>query len=126
MYACESILVQLQDGSWWTVTLGIRPRNGRFQHLGRETFLAFDIAVSTKISFTPTADNEEAGLVVRADDKNHYDLVITRQGGKRVVMLRKCLKNEIVSTGYGSVYLKWKSNTIWIVSVYFLISFFSI
>ncbi len=33
-------LVQLKDGSWWAVLLGIRPKNGRFHHLGRETFLA--------------------------------------------------------------------------------------
>ena len=33
-------IVQLSDGSWWIVCLGIRPHDGRFQHLGRETFLA--------------------------------------------------------------------------------------
>lgn len=27
-------------GGWWVVFLGIRPRGGRFHHLGRETFLA--------------------------------------------------------------------------------------
>jgi len=37
-------LVQLEDGSWWTVFLGIRPApvafGGLHHHLGRETFLA--------------------------------------------------------------------------------------
>ncbi len=33
-------LVQLKDGTWWAVMLGIRPKNGHFHHLGRETFLA--------------------------------------------------------------------------------------
>ncbi|QJD85006.1 glycoside hydrolase family 43 protein [Cohnella herbarum] len=37
-------LVQLEDGSWWAVFLGIRPVSvpfvGRHHHLGRETFLA--------------------------------------------------------------------------------------
>lgn len=160
-------LVQLKDGSWWAVCLGIRPQNGKFQHLGRETFLApivwneegwpkvgidgvvkeeyslpdlpvhtwektavrdefdknslelywnflrnpysqdwslserkgylrlkgselnfdkpdspaficrrqtaFDVRIATKLDFIPTADNEEAGLVIRANDKNHYD-----------------------------------------------------
>ena len=33
-------LVQLKDGSWRAVCLGIRPRNGKYQHLGRETFFA--------------------------------------------------------------------------------------
>lgn len=177
-------LVQLKDGSWWAVCLGIRPQNGKFQHLGRETFLApitwtkdgwpkvgadgivreefprpnlpvhvwekdpiqddfdsstlnlywnflrnpyakdwslterpgflrlkgsevnfsksdspafigrrqtaFNITASAKVNFVPTADNEEAGLVVRADDRNHYDLLITLHNGKKAVMLRKC------------------------------------
>ena len=171
-------LVQLKDGSWWAVCLGIRPQNGKFQHLGRETFLApitwdnngwpkvgtdgivreefprpnlplhvwkkdlvrddfdgsvlnlywyflrnpyekdwslterpgylrlkgselnfsendspafigrkqtgFDITASAKVDFNPVANNEEAGLVVRADDKNHYDLVITQIGRAHV------------------------------------------
>jgi xylan 1,4-beta-xylosidase len=33
-------LVELSDGTWWAVLLGIRPRNGRHHHLGRETFLS--------------------------------------------------------------------------------------
>jgi alpha-N-arabinofuranosidase len=33
-------LVELDDGTTWAVFLGTRPQNGRFNHLGRETFLA--------------------------------------------------------------------------------------
>ena len=33
-------LVELDDGTTWAVFLGIRPQGGRFNHLGRETFLA--------------------------------------------------------------------------------------
>jgi alpha-N-arabinofuranosidase len=33
-------LVELADGTWWAVLLGIRPKGGRHHHLGRETFLA--------------------------------------------------------------------------------------
>ena len=33
-------VVELKDGTFWAVMLGIRPKNGRFHHLGRETFLA--------------------------------------------------------------------------------------
>lgn len=33
-------LIELGDGTWWAVLLGIRPKNGRHHHLGRETFLA--------------------------------------------------------------------------------------
>lgn len=55
---------------------------------------AFEFVASTKIVFTPTAPNEEAGLLVRADDANHYDFVITTRGGKRVVLLRQFLQNK--------------------------------
>ncbi len=183
-------LVQLPDDSWWMVCLGIRPRNGRYHVLGRETFLApvtwtqdgwpkggtdgivkpeypapnlpehvwekepirdgfdsaklglawnfvrnpydadwsltekpgvlrlhgskinasekdspayvcrrqtaFDFAASTKLSFTPTTPNEEAGLVIRGDDANHYDFVITQRAGKRVALLRQFLQNKEV------------------------------
>ncbi|MDR1645812.1 MAG: glycoside hydrolase family 43 protein [Tannerellaceae bacterium] len=190
-------LIQLKDGSWWAVSLGIRPRNGRFQHLGRETFLipvlrdesgwpltntggvvqekypvpnlpphpwekepvrddfssatlnlqwnfirnpyakdwsltekpgylrlkgsalnlseknspafvgrrqtAFDVVASAKVGFTPVAEGEEAGLVVRANGKNHYDLLITRQEGKRVVMFRKVVREKVVHTAYTDI-----------------------
>jgi xylan 1,4-beta-xylosidase len=33
-------LVQAQNGTFWLVLLGIRPTNGPYHHLGRETFLA--------------------------------------------------------------------------------------
>jgi len=190
-------LLQLPDSSWWAVCLGIRPKGGNYQHLGRETFLApitfdkngwprsgkdgivreeypapnlpqhvwekesvrddfdttelnlpwnfirnphatdwsltenpgylrlngskinfsvknspafigrrqsaFNLVASAKISFEPTAENEEAGLVIRADDKNHYDLLITKYAGKRVVILRKYLKDEVVSLSYKEI-----------------------
>ena len=190
-------LVQLKDGTWWLVSLGIRPKGGKFHHLGRETFLApitwtddgwpiagnkgvmmqefpapklpvhiwekeearddfskpilglqwnfiqnpydgdwtltekpgylrlkgskvslkekdspafvgrrqtdFNMAVSTKIDFTPTAPNEEAGLVVRGNDVNHYSLLITQHEGKRVVMFRTYLKDKVASTNYKQI-----------------------
>lgn len=181
-------LVQLPDKSWWLVSLGIRPKGGKYHHLGRETFLApitwtqdgwpvggnkgvmmetftapglpehlwekepvrddfnstklglqwnflrnpydadwsltekpgylrlkgskvslkekdspafvgrrqtaFNIVASTKISFNPTAANEEAGLVIRGNDANHFDLFITLQNGKHVVRFRKYLQDK--------------------------------
>lgn len=189
-------LVQLKDGSWWTVCLGIRPKGGKYQHLGRETFLApitwneegwpkvgttgvveeeyqrpnlplhpwekepirddfssstlglswnfvrnphpedwsltarsgylrlngsskslnekvspaficrrqtaFDVVASTKVSFMPTTENEEAGLAIRANDDNHYDLVITLVDGKRVVKFRQYLKG-VATTSYKEI-----------------------
>lgn len=181
-------LVQLQDGSWWAVCLGIRPQNGKYQHIGRETFLApvtwsadgwpkvgtdgvvaesyprpnlplhkwekepardnFDseklklnwyflrnpydkdwsltarpgylrlngselsfkqndspafvgrrqtalnMEASTKMEFTATAENEEAGLVIRGNDKNHYDLLVTMRNGRRTAILRQYLDDK--------------------------------
>jgi xylan 1,4-beta-xylosidase len=181
-------LVQLPDGSWWLFSLGIRPKGGKYHHLGRETFLApvkwtddgwpiagdngimleeftapnlpehkwekdpvrddfsseklelpwnflrnpyaadwsltekpgylrlngskvslsgtdspafvgrrqahFNMVVSTKMSFTPMAENEEAGLVVRGNDENHFSLYVTLHEGKRVATLRKALKDK--------------------------------
>ena len=185
-------LVDDADGNWWAVCLGIRPVNGKYQHLGRETFLApvtwdadgwpkvgkdgvvqetylfpnlpshvwmeqpvrddfdqetlgldwtfirnpahsfwsltekpgslrlkgtainfttndspsfigrrqaaFNLTASAKVNFIPKVENEEAGLVVRADDKNHYDLLITERNGQRVAMIRKTLKDKVVDT----------------------------
>ncbi|MFA6404325.1 MAG: glycoside hydrolase family 43 protein [Salinivirgaceae bacterium] len=190
-------LVQLPDSSWWLVCLGIRPKGGKYHHLGRETFLvpitwdkngwpkggtngvvnveyptpnlpthtwekepvrdnfdnktlalpwnflrnpyendwslsekpgylrlngskvslkekdspafvgrrqtAFTMAASTKVSFVPTAANEEASLVVRGNDANHYHLLITQHEGKRVVLFRKYLKDQVVSTNYHQI-----------------------
>jgi len=190
-------LVQLKDSSWWLVCLGIRPKGGKYHHLGRETFLApitwtedgwpiagnkgvmmeefpapnlpehiwekelvrddfsssklglqwnfirtpydddwsltekpgylrlngskvnlkekdspafvgrrqtgFNMVASAKINFIPTAQNEEAGLVIRGDDTNHFDLLITMLNNKRVVMFRKVLGGEITETVYKEI-----------------------
>jgi alpha-N-arabinofuranosidase len=190
-------LVQLKDGSWWLVSLGFRPKGGKYHHLGRETFLApvtwtqdgwpiagnkgvmmeefpapnlpehlwekeparddfnsqelglqwnflrnpyeadwslsekpgflrlkgskvslkekdspafvgrrqtaFNIEASAKINFTPTASNEEAGLVVRGNDANHFSLLITMHEGKRVVMFRKYLQDKVAEVKYSEI-----------------------
>jgi alpha-N-arabinofuranosidase len=64
---------------------------------------AFNMVVSTKISFTPTANSEEAGLAVRGNDNNHFDLVITKLAGKRVVMLRKYLQSTVTGMSFKEI-----------------------
>lgn len=64
---------------------------------------AFNMTASTKVSFVPTAANEEAGLVVRGNDANHYSLLITLHEGKRVVLFRKYLKDTVVSINYKQI-----------------------
>jgi alpha-N-arabinofuranosidase len=55
----------------------------------------FNMVASTKINFTATAPNEEAGMVLRGNDENHYDFFISLVDGKRVVTLRKFLNNKV-------------------------------
>lgn len=189
-------MIETPDG-WWLVCLGIRPKGGRYHHLGRETFLApvtwsedgwpkigadgivkeeypvpnlpehvwekepirdefdnsllglpwnfvrnphpedwsltarpgflrlkgsavsfqekdspafvarrqtaFDLSVATRLDFTPTASNEEAGLVVRGNDQNHYDLLVTLHEGKRAVLFRECLQGKVVTAEYKEI-----------------------
>ncbi len=57
---------------------------------------AFNITVSTKVDFTPTASNEEAGLVVRGNDANHYDFLVTMSEGKRVILFREYRQGKVV------------------------------
>ena len=64
---------------------------------------SFNIVASAKVSFTPADTNEEAGLVVRGDDKNHYDLLITLFAGKRVVMLRQILGDITTNLNYREI-----------------------
>jgi len=57
---------------------------------------ALNCRTATKLSFTPQATNEEAGLVLRGNDKNHCEIVVTLRDGKRVIGLRKILDGKEV------------------------------
>lgn len=60
----------------------------------------FNMVASAKVGFVPTSNNEEAGLVIRGDDANHIDLLITQLNGKRVAMLRKYFIEKVASVTY--------------------------
>lgn len=60
----------------------------------RQTALACQVA--TKLKFSPHSDNEEAGLIVRGNDANHYDFGLTQRDGRRQVFLRKVLGGKTV------------------------------
>lgn len=51
---------------------------------------------ATQLGFFPGADGEEAGLVVRGNDQNHYEVGIIRKDGARTVFFRKVLKGEVM------------------------------
>ena len=42
-------------------------------------------------------------MVVRGDDINHFDLLISMQAGKRVVMFRKYLQNKVAGINYRDI-----------------------
>ena len=59
----------------------------------RQTDLACRAAIL--LSFDPQRENEEAGLVVRGNEKNHYEIGLTRKDGKRQVFFRRTLNGKV-------------------------------
>ena len=59
----------------------------------RQTELA--CKTSTRLSFKPQHENEEAGLVLRGNDNNHYEIGVTLRDGKRQVFFRKILDGKV-------------------------------
>jgi xylan 1,4-beta-xylosidase len=49
----------------------------------------FNTRISTLLDFLPAKDNEEAGLTVLMNDRHHYEIAVTRQEGKRQVIVRR-------------------------------------
>ncbi len=44
-------------------------------------------AASARLEFSPTSEGQRAGVTVRANEANHYDLIITQIGGERRAQL---------------------------------------
>lgn len=59
----------------------------------RQTDLA--CRASTRLDFSTQGTNEEAGLVLRGNEKNHCEIVVTQRDGKRQVGLRKVLDGQV-------------------------------
>ena len=55
---------------------------------------AFRLTVRTEMEFTPAQDGEEAGLCVRANDDNHYEISIGRFDGKTLLFVRNHVKGQ--------------------------------
>ncbi|MBN1416240.1 MAG: family 43 glycosylhydrolase [Bacteroidales bacterium] len=53
---------------------------------------SFNCLFATLLEFTPVHENEEAGLIIRGNDLNHYESGITYHSGNRCVFFRKVLK----------------------------------
>ncbi len=55
---------------------------------------AFRLTVRTEMEFAPVQDSEEAGLCVRANDDNHYEIGVGQFDGKTLVFVRNRVKAE--------------------------------
>ncbi len=49
----------------------------------------FAVHVATCLEFLPEAEGEEAGLVVRMNERHHYEVFVTRRNGAPCVVLRR-------------------------------------
>ena len=100
-------------GSFWSLTnkpgsLQLKGSSLSFKEKQSPAFVgrrqtAFNLLASTKIDFVSTSENEEAGLVVRGNDANHFDFLITTFAGKRVVVLRQFLQGKTVGLNYREI-----------------------
>ena len=59
----------------------------------------FKCKVSALMEFSPREEGQEAGLVVRANEKFHYDLVVSKVNGKRQIFLRTTVKGQAHVSG---------------------------
>ena len=55
---------------------------------------AFRFSARTAMEFNPTQDGEEAGLCVRANEDNHYEIGLGRFDGKTQIFVRNRIKNR--------------------------------
>lgn len=49
----------------------------------------FAVQVATRLEFRPEKDAEEAGLVVRMNERHHYEVFVTLRGGVQTAVLRR-------------------------------------
>lgn len=57
---------------------------------------ALNCRAATRLTFTPQGTNEEAGLALRGNDMNHYEIGVTQRDGARKVFLRQVIHGKTV------------------------------
>ncbi len=57
----------------------------------RQQHFACEVAI--RLDFEPSQDGEEAGLTVWMNPRHHYDLLVTRQNGRRCIAVRQRIGN---------------------------------
>jgi len=82
---------------WWSISRGgleIQPRREAFSTHGNPSLLArrqqhLNPAATTRVRFEPSNDGAEAGLIAFQSDEYWYFLAVGREGGRRVIRLRR-------------------------------------
>lgn len=49
----------------------------------------FAVGAATCVEFRPRSENEESGLVVRQNERHHYEIFVTQRAGQPAVVLRR-------------------------------------
>jgi xylan 1,4-beta-xylosidase len=55
---------------------------------------------AARLSFNPARENEEAGLVLRGNERSHYEIGIVFLQGKRQIVFRKTMGNKVNEIKY--------------------------
>jgi alpha-N-arabinofuranosidase len=91
------MMLRNPEGKWWRIAGGalqIDPRPAAFADHGNPSLLVRrqqhqDAEATTRIAFTPASNSAEAGMVALQNDEYFYFLAVGREGGKRVLRLRR-------------------------------------
>jgi alpha-N-arabinofuranosidase len=60
----------------------------------------FQVKVTTCLEFEATTEREEAGLVVRMDERHHYELFVSRRNGVSSVILRRRIGSLVAEEAF--------------------------
>ena len=91
------MMMRNPDGEWWRISGGALELDARPVRLGdmaNPSLLArrqqhLNASATAKISFDPTSDGAEAGLVALQNDEFWYFLAVGREQGGRVIRVRR-------------------------------------
>lgn len=94
-------------GKWWRISDGalqIDPKPSAFAARGNPSLLArrqqhLNATATTRLSFVPQRDRDEAGIIALQNDEYWYFLAVGREGGKRVLRLRRRAGGEDAADG---------------------------
>jgi alpha-N-arabinofuranosidase len=63
----------------------------------------FAVQVATCLEYQPESANEEAGLVVRMNERHHYEIFVTRRNDRPSVVLRRRIGNLVAEVACQSL-----------------------